>query len=74
LDPKYADPWIEKGIIFYLQDKNYEALQALDKAIELDPKNEKAWGYKSLVLTYLGKREEALEASNMTEPGWLLAD
>jgi tetratricopeptide (TPR) repeat protein len=42
-----------------------EAVQAYDKAIELDPKYAKAWVNKGLVLRMNGKYEKALQMFNM---------
>jgi len=39
-------------------------LEAANKAIELNPNLAEAWLNKSLVLTNLGRNEEALEAAN----------
>ncbi len=42
VDPKNANAWYNKGVaLSYLSQYN-EAIQAIDKAIELDPKSEKA--------------------------------
>jgi superkiller protein 3 len=39
-----------------------EALQAIDKALELNPDNSYAWNNKGIALRNLGRHEEALQA------------
>lgn len=42
---------------------NYEqALKYFEKAIEMNPKNDFAWGDRGLMLDKLGRREEAIES------------
>jgi Flp pilus assembly protein TadD len=48
--------------------KPEEALDALDKATELNPKDSEAWYRKGMVLQTLGKEEEALKAFDKTFP------
>jgi tetratricopeptide (TPR) repeat protein len=38
--------WIKEGDVLQNQSKNDEAIQAYDKAIEIDPQNEEAWTKK----------------------------
>ncbi|NQU98909.1 tetratricopeptide repeat protein, partial [Candidatus Woesearchaeota archaeon] len=48
----------------YKQGKLEEAIEAYDKAIKLDPKNDYAWNNKGVTLRKQGKLEEAIEAYN----------
>ncbi len=47
---------------FYTRIENNEALQAFDKAIELNPKNVDSWIRKGLILYLQDKNNEALQA------------
>lgn len=58
-----AASWLDKGNNAL---KNLirpdEALQAFDKAIQLDPNNAEAWSAKGAALVQLGRPDEALQA------------
>jgi tetratricopeptide (TPR) repeat protein len=55
---------IEKGTQL-LEDAKYdEALEYLDKALSLDPKNTHAWNQKGVALRSLGRYDEAIECFN----------
>jgi tetratricopeptide (TPR) repeat protein len=56
---------MQEGIALLESGKNYKALEAFVKVIELDPKNAVAWRKKGTVLGMLGRHEEALEACIM---------
>jgi len=58
-----AKSWIEKGDdLFVNQSKYSEAINAYDKAIELDPQNADVWYSKGYALDYLDKYNESIEA------------
>jgi tetratricopeptide (TPR) repeat protein len=57
-----AEFWYNKGNALDAQCKSDEALQAYDKAIELNPDYVSAWYRKGQVLAGLGKSDEALQA------------
>jgi len=57
-----ADYWYNKGGSFYNNGEFEEALEAFEKAIELNIKHENAWFYKGVTLSYLDRDEEAIEA------------
>ena len=48
----------------FLGDDNTGALEAFDRAINLNPHDAIAWNNRSIALTKLGGREQALEASD----------
>jgi len=54
--------WYERGKELYFQGQLEEALNALEKALELDPEYVDAWNGKGIVLDDLGRYEEAIEA------------
>jgi tetratricopeptide (TPR) repeat protein len=57
-----AQDWTNKGVDLYNQGKYDEAIQAYNKAIEIDPLDEVAWSNKGNALDDLGKHDEAIEA------------
>jgi tetratricopeptide (TPR) repeat protein len=57
-----ASEWLDKGLALYDQGKYDEAIQAYDKAIEIDPQNADAWDNKGTTLHKLGKYDEAIQA------------
>jgi tetratricopeptide (TPR) repeat protein len=57
-----ASDWVDNGMRLYSQGKYFDALQAYDKAIELDPNNARAWHCKCIALTSRGKYDEAIKA------------
>jgi len=59
LDPQYALAQCNKGFTFLHQGKYDEAIQACDKAIELDPKFAESWNNKGKALKALGRITEA---------------
>jgi tetratricopeptide (TPR) repeat protein len=54
--------WFSKGMDFCNQEMFGEAIQAYDKAIEINPQNSEAWNNKGTALGILGKYNEALLA------------
>jgi tetratricopeptide (TPR) repeat protein len=54
-----AIDWVEKGDSFKDQGKFDEAIQAYDKAIEINPQEEIAWNTKAKTLKALGRTTEA---------------
>jgi tetratricopeptide (TPR) repeat protein len=59
-----SNAWVHKGDELLCSAKFTEALAAYDKAIEINPKNEKAWLHKAAHLLSSEKYNEALEAYN----------
>ena len=57
--PKNAGAWFNKGNALQGLDKYNEAMQAYDKAIEIDPNYVDAWFNKGTLLGKLGKNEDA---------------
>ncbi len=54
--------WFNIGIDLYKKDKYDEAIQAYDKALEVDPQDAEAWNNKGIALGMQGRYNEALEA------------
>lgn len=82
LDPKDADAWHAKGVtlIHFAQYKEgqtgrteevegmlNEALNAINKAIDLDPQTPGALENRASLLETMGKHDEALEKANSTQ-------
>jgi len=57
-----AAEWYMKGMDLYSQGNYAGAIQAYDKAIEIDPQYADAWAYKSNALRQLGQAAEAEHA------------
>jgi tetratricopeptide (TPR) repeat protein len=57
-----SNAWVHKGDELLSSTKFNEALEAYDKAIEINPKNEDAWLHKAAHLLSSEKYNEALEA------------
>lgn len=60
--PDSARAWYNRFDILFRMDKNDEALQAIDKAIELEPRSARYWVDKGVVLEHLYEDDEALKA------------
>jgi tetratricopeptide (TPR) repeat protein len=56
-----AADWLEKGIGFYNLNRYDEAIQAYNRALELNPQDPMAWRNKGYALNKLGKNREANE-------------
>lgn len=52
-DPQNSDAWKGIATAFSLLDKPYEALESLDKAIEIDPTDIESRDIKGLILEKL---------------------
>jgi Flp pilus assembly protein TadD len=59
LGQRTAEDWNDKGIDLAEQGKYNEALQAFDKAIEINPKDAPTWNDKGDALRLLGRVDEA---------------
>ena len=59
-----AITWNDKGTALYYQGKYADALQAYEKAIDLDSNMAEAWNGKDAALNSLGRYDEALQACN----------
>jgi Flp pilus assembly protein TadD len=57
-----ADNWVDEGNTLYAHGKYDEAIQAYDKAIEINPQDADAWYYKGTALDMLRKYDEAIQA------------
>jgi len=68
LGPKGAPgedlPWYGKGATLILLGRYEEALRAIDKALDINPRNEVAWVNKGNALTRLGRPLDALRCYN----------
>lgn len=69
--PDNAHAWNNKGIYYYLQNKDYhKALECFDRAIESDPNFGDAWYDKYKAHMKLGQNEEAeIALKRATESG-----
>jgi len=56
-----SQDWVDIGNIAYLHDSQ-KALDAYQRALEIDPSNLRAWNRSGLVLMRLGRLGEAIEA------------
>jgi lysozyme len=58
-----ATYWAQRAYELQNQDRWEEALQALEKSIELDPDNSEVWRNKGVALYFLSRYEEAIQAT-----------
>lgn len=65
--PNASSAWIGKGDALRAQGKNAEAMQAYDKAIELNPMYNNAWHGKGEAQRALGLVQYAYESSYVAE-------
>jgi tetratricopeptide (TPR) repeat protein len=56
-----AADWLAKGIGFYNLNRYDEAIQAYDRALELNPQDPEVWKNKGYTFNKLGKNKEANE-------------
>jgi tetratricopeptide (TPR) repeat protein len=54
--------WNNKGVALTQQDKYDEAVQAYDRAVEINPQYADAWNNKGIALLLQGKYDEAVQA------------
>ena len=57
--PDYAPAWSNLGELFRRLERYDESLEALDKAIQLDPNLADAWRNRGEALRALGRDEDA---------------
>jgi tetratricopeptide (TPR) repeat protein len=57
-----AREWYNKGVTLGCQGKYDEAIQAFDKAIELNPDDPNTWFNKGIALLKQSKYDEAIKA------------
>ena len=63
-DAGFSDAYLHLGMIAAMRDWDWrEAERLVDKAIRLDPRSAKAFSSRALLMTILGRREEALAAT-----------
>ncbi|MDD4653489.1 MAG: tetratricopeptide repeat protein [Methanothrix sp.] len=53
-----SEEWNEKGVNFFMQNQYHEAIEAFDKAIDLEPNYATAWNNKGIVLLHQGDAED----------------
>jgi tetratricopeptide (TPR) repeat protein len=53
--------WQKKGTILFNQGRYYEALQAFDQSIQMNPKIAESWSYKGIVLLVTHQYREAIK-------------
>ena len=63
---KTAIEWNDEGVDLVIEGKYEEALEAFNKALEIDPVYTEAWNNKGMTLTGLGRYEEAIVCFNMS--------
>jgi tetratricopeptide (TPR) repeat protein len=60
-EPEQASAWLELGKVYYLSGKNFPAaIDALDKALELDDESGEAYLYRGLISLELGNGQDAV--------------
>jgi tetratricopeptide (TPR) repeat protein len=59
-----GEKWVEKGLVYYKQGEYDKTIEAFNKAIAIDPNNERAWFGKGQVFAKLGEYTKAIEAFN----------
>ena len=64
IEGKSAEVWFNKGFALSSLGRHNEALQAYNRAIEIDPQVAVAWNNKGNALDDLGKYDEAIAAFN----------
>jgi hypothetical protein len=57
-----ANDWFDKGIALYNQGKYDQAIQAYDKAIEINPQYAEAWNNKGIALNTQGNYDDGIKA------------
>ena len=63
---KTAIEWNDEGFNLLFEGNYEEALEAFNKALEIDPVYTEAWNNKGMTLTGLGRYEEAIVCFNMS--------
>ncbi len=61
---RFINPWIRLGNVFDKQDRNKEAVDAYEKAIEIDPANAQNWYELGNIHFKMACYEEAIDAFN----------
>ncbi len=59
LIPRWAEPKINIGKVFFAEGKYKKAMAEYQKVIELEPENYKGYLHKAEVMAFLGKRDSA---------------
>lgn len=66
LDPGFPEAWIQLGSIRLLEHADREgALEAIARALELSPRDARALHYEALLLSSLGRHEEAVAGAKL---------
>jgi TolB-like protein/DNA-binding winged helix-turn-helix (wHTH) protein len=62
LDPSLPEAHTDLGAVYWVSDWNFDAaLNELNRAIELDPKQSEAWHLRSKILVQLNRYQEGIE-------------
>ena len=61
LNPKFAEAYFERGMVYEVLKKQKNALEDYDKAIEFDPSFFHAYVHRALLYAELGKYDKALK-------------
>jgi Flp pilus assembly protein TadD len=59
IDPRNAEAWYNRGIVFCSLERYQDAVESLGKALEIDPQSAIAWHNKGVALKLLGRDTEA---------------
>jgi tetratricopeptide (TPR) repeat protein len=62
INPKYADGWMELGVVTYFQGRHEEALVFLKKAVKIKSRSKTIWYNIGRVYDVLEKQEDAIRA------------
>lgn len=63
-DPKYAEAWFKLANLFIIEKRYYDALNALEKALSVDPIYGRAMYGKAIALDAIGRSQEAMLLTN----------
>jgi TolB-like protein/DNA-binding winged helix-turn-helix (wHTH) protein len=62
LDPSLPEAHVDLGAVYWISDWNFDAaLNELNRAIELDPKQAEAWHLRSKILVQLNRYQQGIE-------------
>jgi hypothetical protein len=58
-----ADRWAQNGYELLKRDRYEEAIQSLERSIDINPGNSEVWRNKGVALYFLGRYDEAIQAT-----------
>ncbi|MFY1110365.1 MAG: tetratricopeptide repeat protein [Methanosarcinaceae archaeon] len=61
MDPLNIEAWYQRGIIFYRVKKYYEAINSLNKVIDIDFQHEKAFNCRNSIYKELGNYNKLIK-------------